>query len=470
MGNAMSAKPGPKGDAGPRGPVGPPGPQGEPGIPDIDDTIDKLVTLDSRFIQPLSKRVSESSDLAKSVSDHLIENVQGFEDRVANKIQITPSIKQDLTGSLTNSLKSNPDLITGVSNSILNNSYTKNLLESKLTGNDSVFKTRIGDYLVTNYSEQLRGRPGDIADKTALKATLEPNTMWCADGELYCEIAKVPENNGYLTGQTRNLKEIVISNMDKNTRNSNFSRWKMTANNNNDFGKFNEYHIVPFLGKLDTTNTPTGYKTDKAIKIKYRGQPETTELHVPGEIVTEKLNIIPPGTILAYSMNTTPAGWLDCDGSAKSRTEYKDLFDVLGETWGRGDGATTFNLPDFRGRTLIGSGNGGTGFTNRTLAQTGGAETHTLTIQQIPAHNHVASTASAGSHNHNFKMGNSDDKNFTTNYGQRPPGDSGGAHNRGIYTDNAGAHTHTVTVNNTGGGQAHNNMQPFAVIKYIIKY
>ena len=79
---------------------------------------------------------------------------------------------------------------------------------------------------------------------------------------------------------------------------------------------------------------------------------------------TEGLNVT--GIIIAYGGSAAPAGFLLCDGSAVSRTTYADLFAALGTTWGAGDGSTTFNLPDLRGRSALGAGTG-SGLTPRSL-------------------------------------------------------------------------------------------------------
>lgn len=87
--------------------------------------------------------------------------------------------------------------------------------------------------------------------------------------------------------------------------------------------------------------------------------------------------MIPKGTMWNYAGDTAPTGWLFCDGSAISRTTYADLFAVIGTTYGVGDGSTTFNLPDSRGRALIGVGTG-SGLTARSLADQVGAESVNL--------------------------------------------------------------------------------------------
>jgi microcystin-dependent protein len=146
---------------------------------------------------------------------------------------------------------------------------------------------------------------------------------------------------------------------------------------------------------------------------------------------------VPTGTFLAYGSITPPSGYLLCDGSAVSRTTYAALFAVLSTTWGAGNGSTTFNVPDFRGRTIIGAGSG-SGLTPRALGATGGEETHTLTTPEIPSHTHTVNGAGGG----------------------------GGALLVGVFTSGA---LHDQETAATGGGGAHNTMQPFGVAAYIVK-
>lgn len=91
----------------------------------------------------------------------------------------------------------------------------------------------------------------------------------------------------------------------------------------------------------------------------------------------------PAGVVITYAGSTAPEGWLLCDGSAVSRDTYATLFNVIGTTYGVGDGSTTFNLPDLSGRVVIGVSG------THALASTGGSETHTLTESELPAHSHI---------------------------------------------------------------------------------
>lgn len=174
------------------------------------------------------------------------------------------------------------------------------------------------------------------------------------------------------------------------------------------------------------------------------------------------------GMIYPYAGETPPVGFLLCDGQAVSRTQYAALFLAIGTTYGAGDGETTFNVPDLRTRVPVGAGSG------YELGGTGGAANHTLTADEIPAHTHSARTNSTGAHSHQARYtmfnGISIDGGMSNGYAlirRNQSGDSyqGTASNVAI---SAGAHSHTVTVNNTGGGQSHNNMQPYTIINYVI--
>lgn len=184
------------------------------------------------------------------------------------------------------------------------------------------------------------------------------------------------------------------------------------------------------------------------------------------------------GTIEMYAGQEAPSGWLICDGSAINRTEYSKLFEVIGQTYGAGDGNTTFNLPDMRGRTPIGVGTGTyTGATAHALGVTGGAESisytpagtvanHTLTVAQMPAHVHSivkwnkgtnTVAASAGWFQTNFSSGSS--WQGISGYDSSRLFDAGTSS-----TGGNGAHNHGWT----GTAATLSQMQPYIAITYII--
>lgn len=178
---------------------------------------------------------------------------------------------------------------------------------------------------------------------------------------------------------------------------------------------------------------------------------------------------LPAGSIIQWGGATAPANWLLCDGSAVSRTSYASLFAAVGTVYGAGDGSTTFNLPDLRGRVPVGKNGGSFG----SLGATGGAETVALSISEMPAHDHGGVTNTTGAHTHTVHETWSD-ANTTHNHGS-----SGGyvaqgqtIARGGTYDDpnvvvSNGNHSHTISAQ--GGGAAHNNLQPYQVVNYIIK-
>lgn len=150
---------------------------------------------------------------------------------------------------------------------------------------------------------------------------------------------------------------------------------------------------------------------------------------------------LPIGSIMQYPGNTIPESWLLCDGQAVSRSEYPSLFNKIGTIYGAGDGSTTFNLPDLRGKSPIGKDENDEDFD--TLGNTGGEKEHTLTKNEMPEHNH------------GIKI------NVPVSAQQYSSGTA-----RWPYQSDDNVHKWTE---NVGGGQAHNNLQPYIVQNYIIK-
>lgn len=155
---------------------------------------------------------------------------------------------------------------------------------------------------------------------------------------------------------------------------------------------------------------------------------------------------VPTGALIPFAGVTAPDDYLLCDGSAVDRTTYQPLFDVIGTQYGAGDGSTTFNLPDLRGRVAVGRDNmGGStagrltiadgGINGVELGAAGGKQTHTLTIEEMPAHTHGVYWMTAGN---NYAGGN-------------------------------GAIPKMTTTQSTGGGLPHPIVQPSIIVNHLIK-
>lgn len=176
------------------------------------------------------------------------------------------------------------------------------------------------------------------------------------------------------------------------------------------------------------------------------------------------------GEIKMYAGSTAPAGWLLCDGTAVSRATYAPLFALVGTTYGAGDGSTTFNLPNCKGRNLIGRDAAQTEFD--VIGETNGEKTHLLTTTEMPSHTHTVSgtAASAGAHTHQVPADN--DAGYCAGCGVYSVHYGGGVGSVPQNTTSNGAHTHSVsgTAAATGGGTAHNVLDPYLVVNYIIKY
>ena len=130
------------------------------------------------------------------------------------------------------------------------------------------------------------------------------------------------------------------------------------------------------------------------------GQQPTSNLDLTTKQYVDQLinSLFGPGSLKIWPSNSIPTGFLVCDGSAVSRTTYADLFGVVGTSFGAGDGSTTFNLPDFKGRSPIGLGlsDAANAVTSFTLGSKYGEERHIQTVTELAAHSHVYSGPTGG--------------------------------------------------------------------------
>ena len=150
----------------------------------------------------------------------------------------------------------------------------------------------------------------------------------------------------------------------------------------------------------------------------------------------ELIEVLMIGTILPFA-GGIPPGFLLCDGSAVSRETYSLLFAEVGTTYGAGDGSTTFNLPDLRGRVIAGQQSNQAEFAD--LGQSGGEIEHTLTVGEMPAHSHSEGTAMAT------------------------------LINGGVEAPAPASLPAFGSTGSTGGGGSHNNLQPYLVLQFGIK-
>jgi len=181
-------------------------------------------------------------------------------------------------------------------------------------------------------------------------------------------------------------------------------------------------------------------------------------------------DVFPAGTIALWCGGTVPTGWQLCDGTAINRganPNYTAQATSDGFVWGAGDGSTTVNVPDFRDFCAVGKSG------TKALASSGGAETHAMTVAEMPAHDHggatgTGTTGNAGTHTHGY--------NAPVLQGQVPAWTAGAVRNASTTTGRAsssnGAHAHSIpalAISNDGSGTAMSLMQPYKAIHFIVR-
>jgi len=169
---------------------------------------------------------------------------------------------------------------------------------------------------------------------------------------------------------------------------------------------------------------------------------------------------IPIGTMTMFAGSTPPEGWLICDGSAISRTTYASLFNKIGTTYGAGDGSTTFNIPNFKGRVPVGLDSSQGEFD--TLGETGGEKYHTLIASELPSQPNYWGYAGENTDwpiVSNLGLGTQTNCEHYVNVGGTM---SSGT--TSVYTIRSSGANHPTTHD-----QAHNNLQPYGVTNIIIR-
>jgi microcystin-dependent protein len=255
---------------------------------------------------------------------------------------------------------------------------------------------------------------------------------------------------------------------------------------------------------------------DKKNKIQSRNIQTITKT----QPIIEKSDGVPVGTIITYATIEPPRKYLVCNGASVSRTKYIDLYNIIGTRFGNGDGSTTFNLPDFTDKFILGSN------IENQIGVTGGAFSKVLQVSQLPAHSHTGTVDSAGTHNHSITdnghshaitdpghnhsitdPGHSHTMNnnrtvLTTGNNTRIDVDSSpneldldestfasinnnttgisintansgisvNSANTNISINNNGAHVHTFTSTTTGNGSPIDITNPFVKMAYLIKW
>lgn len=183
---------------------------------------------------------------------------------------------------------------------------------------------------------------------------------------------------------------------------------------------------------------------------------KTTVTTTPTDIATYVGTVVPPaGTITMYAGSKAPTGWLICDGSLlQSSEKYGKLYAVIGTTFTgneSGAGANKFRIPDMQGKVAVGFSATAYGGKLKTIGVTGGEYDHTLILNEMPSHSHSYSDRSINGFNEKDAKAGDSDTNFVQ-IKEKPWNDS------------------SKTTGATGKGQSHNNMPPYIVLNYIIKY
>jgi microcystin-dependent protein len=182
---------------------------------------------------------------------------------------------------------------------------------------------------------------------------------------------------------------------------------------------------------------------------------------------------LPVGMVVPYAGSSAPTGWLLCYGQAVSRVTYADLFTAISTTYGTGDGSTTFNLPDLRGRVAAGKDDMGgsaasritnseSSITGTTLGAAGGAESVTLSAAQSGTTAHTHSITDPG-HTHQYTVTGDVGTDATARQGNSVSSGNGN-------TQSGVTGISVVAASAASAASSHSSVQPTIILNYIIKY
>lgn len=230
----------------------------------------------------------------------------------------------------------------------------------------------------------------------------------------------------------------------------------------------------PITNKLQTVYVTPSTLADYVIKVL-------------STVDNTKNQLMPVGAIIPFAgavtnVNQLPGGWLFCDGSNQSKSQFPALFNVLGTTYGVGNDITTFRLPDLRGKVITGFNTTASSWVppfgnwpitqSLTMGLTGGEYNHQLTLDESPSHSHNLTDPS---HTHVYA---GDDMwpaaGQLSQYGITPANGNIGYDAKSVSGGatlwNTAPSSTGISIENTGGNLYHNNMPPYIVMNYIIKY
>jgi microcystin-dependent protein len=216
------------------------------------------------------------------------------------------------------------------------------------------------------------------------------------------------------------------------------------------------------LGDLHVERNQTiGSNLDICGNLTLGGDLRARNYYASGNFYLNNFVLIPAGTIIQSAATNVPGGWLDCNGETLSVAMYSYLFSAISYTYGGAD--LSFNIPDMRGRVGIGAGDGvGVALTPRGLGAIGGEENHTLVVGEMPQHSHSSNANGFNTENGCGLIVFDGKKTLTA--GTVSP------------TDNTNSEPNVydspiaLIIDPSGSSLPHNNMQPFLVLRYLIKY